>query len=77
MADQPPVLSLDQDVVDWLHQHAVERFGGDFERCINVVLRAAMIVHTSPDHWAAVNYEAGTKGPGRRFDRSRSQDSTG
>lgn len=78
MAEQPPVLWLDQDVVDWLHEYAAERYGGDFDRCINVMLRMVMTVHQNPERpWAGINYEAGTKGPGRGFGRSPRPGSTG
>lgn len=73
-----PAWELDADVADWLIDYAKERFGGDIERTLNVLLKSAMIMHRNPDDpWAALNYEKGIRGPRKRPGRSPGQGSTG
>jgi hypothetical protein len=69
-----PAWELDADVADWLIAYSKERFGGDIERTLNVLLKSSMIMHQNPeDRWAALDYEKGIRGPRKRV-RDRGQD---
>lgn len=73
-----PAWELDADVADWLIAYARDRFGGDIERTVNVLLKSAMIMHRNPERpWAALDYERGLRGPKKRPYRSPGQGSAG
>lgn len=64
-------LWIDPEVMKWLYTVAEDRYNGNVEKALNVILRVAMKVHLGPadDWWGPLEWESSTRGGGGRWRR--------
>lgn len=68
------LLWIDPEVMKWLYTVADDRYAGNVEKALNVMLRVAMKVHLGPedDWWGPLEWESSTRGG--RWVRPTSED---